>query len=311
MADVGSRPGLTMVVSLLCLVLLLGIPGCSPRKMMVRTAGTFIPDAMAAFHDEPDWELARAAGFSNLKLLETMHRASPEDEAILVALAQAFGGVALAFLEEDAEVLRGVDAQRHEEACRRAAAFYERGQAYAAQVLELRHPGLLSQVGRSGGEAADLEQFDRRDVPALFWYAFNQAGSLWLKRSEPGIMAVVPQNRRLALRLRDLDEGYFFGGPLILLAIFDAHLPPMFGGSLENSSQRFQLATEHSQGRFLLIRVLYAEHYLAAEGKRELFDRELAAVLEASPDILPGYRLFTTLAQRRARLMAQRADSLF
>jgi hypothetical protein len=300
------------LLAVFCLALALVMAGCSSRRMMVRTAKTILPDALAAFNDEPDWELARVAGFSNLKLLETLHRGSPKDEEILVTLAQAFGGVALAFLEEDLEALHDADPRRFDEARRRAASFYARGQAYAAQALELRHPGLLGQMGGPADAWAQaLERLSARDVPALFWYAFNQAGGLWLNRDDPASLLAVPLNRKLALRLVELDEGYFFGGPLLLLGISDAHLPAMLGGSLEQSARRFQRAFDLSGGRFLLVRVLYAQHCVAAERDRELFDRELMAVLDAPPDILPGYRLFTTLAQRRARLLAERADEMF
>lgn len=301
-----------VLLAALCFALVLVSFACNGKRMMIRTAKTILPDALAAFNDEPDWELARASGFSNLKLLETLHRGSPEDEEILVILAQAFGGVSLAFLEEDMEALRGAGGPCFQEARQRAASFYARGQAYAGQALELRHPGFLGQVG-GNGEAAALAQdrLSATDVPALFWYAFNQAGWLWLNREDPAVLHAFPVNRRLAMRLVELDESYFFGGPLLLLGISDAYLPPMLGGSLERSAQRFQRASDLSQARFLLSRVLFARHCVAAEGDRELFERELADVLDAPPDILPGYRLFTTLAQRRARRLVERADELF
>ncbi len=307
-----ARTSQIALLAVLCLALALSSFGCSSKRMMVRTAKTILPDALAAFNDEPDWELARAAGFSNLKLLETLHRGSPQDQEILVTLAQAFGGVALAFLEEDMDALRGGDPMRFDEARKRAASFYVRGQAYAGQALELRHPGLLGQLGGPADAwAQTLERLSARDVPALFWYAFNQACGLWLNRDDPAVLREVPLNRKLAMRLVELDEGYFFGGPLLLLGISDAHLPIMLGGSLEQSARRFRQASDLSGGRFLLVRVLYAQHCVAAQGNRELFDQELKAVLDAPPDILPGYRLFTTLAQRRARRLAERADELF
>jgi len=304
-----SRFGRTPQGAVLLLLLLLLPLGCSGKRVMVRSAGILIPDAMATFYDEPDWELARAAGLSNLKLLETLHRASPEDEAVLVALAEAFGGVALAFLEEEIETHRDGDEALLEEARQRAAGFYGRGRDYAGLALELRHPGILEQLER-GGEAA-LACFTTEDVPALFWYAFNQAGELWLERNDPTALRSAPLNRRLALRLAELERDHFFGGPLLLLAISDAYMPAMFGGSLESSERRFQEALDLSGGRFLLSRVLRAEHCIVARGDRERFDSELQAVLDAPADILPGHRLFTTMAQRRAARLARRAARLF
>jgi hypothetical protein len=301
-----------VMVAILSVLLVLAGCGCSPKRMMVRTARTMLPDALAAFNDEPDWELARTSGFSNLKLLETLHRGTPEDEEILVTLAQAFGGVALVFLEDDMEALRGAGGVPYEEARQRAADFYIRGRDFAGQALELMHPGFLGQVN-SGGDTADqaLGRLSQKDVPALFWYAFNQAGGLWLDRSNPAALRAVPVNRRLALRLGELDEAYFFGGPLLLLGIADAWLPPMLGGSLEQSDRRFRRAAELSEGTFLLARVLHAQHYAVAAGNRGLFETELQTVLDAPADILPGYRLFTVLAQRRARMLIPRADDLF
>jgi len=191
------------VLAALSIVLSAGGIGCSGKRVMVRTARTLLPDAMAAFNDEPDRELARTAGFSNLKYLETLHRAAPGDQEILVALAQAFGGMAVAFLEDDMEAARGVDEARFDEARQRAAAFYRRGQEYAGQALELRHPGILQKLEGGGADQA-LRELNGDDLPALFWYAFDQGGALWLSRSEPAALRELPLNRRLILRAIEL-----------------------------------------------------------------------------------------------------------
>lgn len=294
----------------LSLALSAGLTGCSGKRMMVRTARTMLPDALAAFNDEPDWELARTAGFSNLKYLETLHRAAPEDREILVTLAQAFGGVAMAFLEDDMEAVRGVDEVRFEEGRQRAVAFYRRGQAYAGRALDLGHPGLLRQLEGGGADRA-LCRLTGDDLPALFWYAFNQGGALWLSRSDPATLGELSLNRRLILRAAELDETYFFGGPLLLRGVIEASLPPMLGGSLESGGRFVNRAVDVSQGRFLLARVLRARFVAAPAGDRQRFDDELDAVLAAPIDILPGYRLFTVVAQRRAERLEQRAERLF
>jgi len=298
------------VLAALSIVLSAGGSGCSGKRVMVRTARTLLPDAMAAFNDEPDRELARTAGFSNLKYLETLHRAAPGDQEILVALAQAFGGMAVAFLEDDMEAARGVDEARFDEARQRAAAFYRRGQEYAGQALELRHPGILQKLEGGGADQA-LRELNGDDLPALFWYAFDQGGALWLSRSEPAALRELPLNRRLILRAIELDETYFFGGPLLLRGLVDATLPPLLGGSLEAGDLLVSRAIEISDGRFLLARVLHARFVALPAGDRERFDDELDAVLAAPLDVLPGYRLFTVVAQRRAERLKARAEQLF
>ena len=72
--------------------------------------------------------------------------------------------------------------------------------------------------------------------------------------------------------------------------------------------RHFERALELSEGKNLMVKVLYARHYARLVFDRELHDRLLREVL-AAPAEAPGLTLINTLAQRQAKeLLAGSAD---
>ena len=65
-----------------------------------------------------------------------------------------------------------------------------------------------------------------------------------------------------------------------------------------------------SEGRNLLARVLFAEHYGRLVFDRELHDAQLRKVLDAEPD-LPDLTLQNTYAKKQARQLLDGADDYF
>ena len=56
---------------------------------------------------------------------------------------------------------------------------------------------------------------------------------------------------------------------------------------------------------------LLAKCYAIQTQNKELFERTLKEILEASPDLYPEQRLANELAKRRARHLLDRVDDLF
>jgi hypothetical protein len=295
-----------------CALLLIVTVSCSTRTMMVRGGKDLATFGLETFEDEPDFELGKVASFSNLKALEALHRASPQDREILVLLARSFGSVALAFIEDDMEEARRIDEQQFDTARRRVADFYGRGLEHAERALTLDHPGFVAAAGGSyeAWESYLASETDSDDLEALFW-AFNLGGRLNASDPDPERLVEIAKLQVLAQRLAKIDETYFFAGARLIMGVLNASTPPTMGGSLARASEDFERVFEVTDSKFLLAKVLYARYLSVAKQEPERFESELRAVLEASPEILAGQRLITVVAKRRASRLLQRKAALF
>ena len=72
----------------------------------------------------------------------------------------------------------------------------------------------------------------------------------------------------------------------------------------------FERAVALSEGRNLLARVLFAEHYARLVFDRELHDEQLRQVLDAEPDV-PDLTLQNTYAKEQAQQLLDGADDYF
>lgn len=279
--------------------------------MAARAGRDLATHARAAYRDEPDLELARVSGYSNLKLLESLHRADPQDRELLLALAEGFAGAALLFAEEAA-----ADACAEGEAAALAASdrvrdFYDRSGRYALLAIELRHRDVRSALERPAAPLADWlrSETDAGDAPALLWLATataaNAAGGTATAARQAG------RARALAVRAVELDPTDMYGMGSLIVGIIDASAPARSTAAGDRGEASLQTAVEVSGGHFLLARVERARTLHVVLGERDLFERELRAVLNAPMDLLPGERLLTAGAKRRAERLLDRADFLF
>ena len=94
------------------------------------------------------------------------------------------------------------------------------------------------------------------------------------------------------------------------LGVFETLAPAVLGGTPELGREHFERAIELSGGRFLMARVLLAEHYGRLVFDRELHDRELRTVLDSEPR-QRGMTLANLIAQERARALLESADEYF
>jgi len=111
------------------------------------------------------------------------------------------------------------------------------------------------------------------------------------------------QSRRAGRRARELDPGYWFGGPEVFLGVYYAARPKIFGGDLKKSKEHFDAA---GRPDFLLNRVLNAQYYAVAAQDKELFKSELNAVLDA-PEALPEQALANGVAKKKAKRLWRRS----
>lgn len=275
----------------------IAISGCTPQKLAVNATVSLIDYNLISFNEEEDPELAKLAGASNLKLLEGLIKADPSNEKLLVWAAQGFGGYAFLFVEDEDP--------------KRAEMLYKRGNDYGLQVLQKREDFKKGLKGDIEELKKSLRGFDREDIPALFWTAYCWGGWINLNRDSPKALIEIPKVKLLMDRVLELDEGYYYGGPHLLLGTYYASRPKMLGGDPEKAKHHFEKAVSLNKGKFLMNYFLYARFYAVQVQNEELFKRLINKVLETSSDILPEQRLSNQVAKIKAERLQKNRDQFF
>jgi hypothetical protein len=245
--------------------------------------------------DSEDLEGVRDGAPAFLLLLDGLLVQEPRNERLLVAAAQLNGAYATAFVDDPAR--QALLSDKALNLAQRAAcidlvvACAARDQTFAefsAWVARLQP----NQVATS--------------------YALAVAWAAWIQvRSDDwDAIAELARVKALMARIADLDESYDHGGPQLYLGVFETLLPPAMGGRPELGREHFERAIELSDGRYLMVKVLYAERYARLLFDRELHDRLLNEVLAAEIRE-PGLTLVNRVAQERARVLLAGADDYF
>lgn len=299
-------------IPVVCLVCLM-VSNCSMTKIAADQTTAIFEKAVPTFDRESDTELAELAGLSNLKMLEGLLEVTPDNPDLLLLTSSSFTRYAYGFLEEKIEI---ADVQYNfkekERLIDRAVDFYERGKNYGLRLMDKYRNGFSNFAKQDLGQfAVELEKLKEEHVPALFWTAFSWGCIVNLKQSEPARLAELSRVELMMERVLELDERFFFGGAHLFYGTYYGIRPEMLGGNPERSKTHLERAMKITEGKFLMSKFLLAKCYAIQTQNKELFERTLKEILEASPDLYPEQRLANELAKRRARHLLDRVDDLF
>jgi hypothetical protein len=283
-------------------------------KMAIATTTKIFKSGLDAFYAETDYELAKASGLSSLKLLEGITYADPENKDGLINTAQAFAGYALGFLEDEKDRLQDTDPDAADAAAIRAGNFYGRAYKYSTQAILLDHDQWTEKFNAPLDvfQAYLQQDFEKEDVPALFWTGFALGARINLVRDgDLTLLSQLPKAKAIAERVVELDEGYFFGAGRLFLATAAAGFPKALGGDPEKGKGEFLRALALTDGKFLTARVYYAQFYAVNVQDARLFKEQLQLVIDAPADIMPGQEMMTVIAKRRGARLLARGPELF
>ncbi|MBC8287892.1 MAG: hypothetical protein H8E42_10515 [Nitrospinae bacterium] len=281
--------------ALLFLGLLLA--GCSPSRMAVQASLSLVGSQIMAMQEERDPELAEQAIPANLKMLEGLLKQDPDNTWILENLAEGFCGYAFSFLEDTEPD--------------RASSLYERGKDYALRATIIR-------TGREKWQNLSLDEWSlalsevqASHQPALFW--LGQCWGSWLMQNLDSVEAFadIPRLEKLMNKVHDLNPSFHYAGPHLFLGAFYGGRSKMLGGNPEKSRHHFEKALALTENKYLLARYLFAKTYAVQNQNRELFESQLQAVLQASPDLFPEQRLANQVARQKATKLLEQIDELF
>lgn len=300
------RPG---YVYLLAVTILISL-SCSVKKMAIRSAVNVIAESRQVFEQETDLELAESAIGSNLKLLEVMQVNDPENEKILMLLAEIYSAYTLSFVEDKFEQYEEKDDSLSDYHRQRAIKLYLRARDYAGKVL-------LPRLGKNPQEMGEQELKDAlaklsvREIGPVFWYAFSWGSAINLDRQNMDALSQLNKIEVMMLKVKEWDEKYYYAGAWLFEGIYFGARSPTLGGNPERSKNSFETALRLTDGKLLVIPYFYARTYCIFTQNRKCFDENIAKVLSAPENILPEQMLANALARKKARRLQERANEYF
>lgn len=258
----------------------LALAACSLNRAAARVTAGVIDKGLPAVYTQSDPQYVKEALPANLELMEILIQNDPSNKSLLVNAAQGFCGYAFLFLEDESP--------------ERASVFYLKGEDYALRALD----------------GATVVTAKKADAHALFWNTFCKASYMNINRDKPEAIAEIPELEPAALKLLELDPGYYYNGAQSILGAYYAIRPRMLGGDPEKAKAHFELALKGAGENFLLNRYMYAKMAAVAAQDPELFEKLLNSVLSAEPRD-GETRLPDEVAKLKAKKLLEKKDELF
>ncbi len=251
-------------------------------------------DAMAR---QPDAEVVRDGAPAYLIMADTLAQRSPEDAATQMAAARLYSTYAGSFVD---------DAARRRRLSQRA---YD----YGSRALCLELEAVCEAVEQPYPEFRETvrARIDDKDSARVL-YRFTAAWSGWVQARSGNYKALadLPKIEVAFSRIAEVAPRIDHGNVHTYLGVLLAQRPKLLGGQPEDARKRFERAIALSDGRNLMAKVLFAEHYARLVGNRDLHDRLLEEVLAADRHA-GDLTLSNALAQQRARALQSSADAHF
>jgi tetratricopeptide (TPR) repeat protein len=270
---------------------------CSIRKMVINEVADMMDYGVESIMQENDLRVAEASLLSNLKLIETLSRANPENKKLLLYASMGYGSYALGFVEDSSP--------------ERASNLYLRAKEYGLKILRMNEDFKKSENADAESFQNSLKSFTKDDVPYLFWTAYNWGNLINLNVSDPEIMSDLPKANALIERALSLDEGYYFGGSHLYFGTIYSKIPKMLGGNPDKSKEHFEKALKLNEGKFLMSYVYYAKMYAVAIQDKDLFINLLNKAIDAPVSILPEQVLPNMMAKQKAKVLLENVDNYF
>lgn len=269
------------------------LSGCS--WMVSSATGRFTGTISNAILNQNDPDTVREGAPAYLILIDGLIEDEPESEALLLTGARLNNAYAAVFVDETG----------------RAQKLTDKAWSYSRRALCLAHPSQCKQYREPFAEYVNfLAMTDRSDVPVLYSFAASWANWIQAHQEDWNARADIPKVEATFRKVIELDETYLQGEPYEYLGVLSILLPPALGGKPDQARIYFERAIELSNGRNLMFKVVFAEHYGRMMFDRELHDRLLQEVLDADPNE-PGRTLMNTIAQDKARKLIAGADDYF
>ena len=297
------------------------LAACSLRSMAVGEIAQMAEAGISAFETDDDLALMQEAFPANIKLMETLLVSNPESETLRVLLAKLYGSYGFVFFEPRLEagkldvdypgdLVDGSAPLNVKGLKEKLNRYFLKGADYALTALEVNHENCRDRLKNAETAGAFFSILTKKDVPALFWYAFNLGEYVNLNLDSVKAISMAHLAEKAMNRVVELDPGYFYGsGHLFLLAYYGSR-SPMMGGNPVAAKMHYEKLRAISGDQFLLADVYYARYILYQEQDRDGFEKKLTHVAQsASPET--QYAMLNRLAKNKAAIYLKAIDDLF
>ncbi len=281
---------------LLLIPALMLLEGCI-QTIAVWSMADIMDYGFQAFNEESDLQIAHESLGSNLKLIEALIKADPDNEKFLLFASQGYNAYALAFAEDDS--------------VERARVFYLRGKEFSMRILEKNRKFREALNADDVTFRRTLESFSKSDVPAIFWTASNWFSYINITRTDITALADISKATAMMEYALKTDSSYYYGGAYLFLGAIEGSTPQILGGKPELAREYFEKCIALNDGKFLLADLFYAKTYAVQTQNQDLFESLLTKIDEASVDILPEARLPNAVAKQKAKLLRAQMNNLF
>ena len=278
---------------LILLILALSITGCAS---IINSASEKMADNLSrAMLNQNDLEIVSSGLPAYLIMVDSLVEGDPKNTSVLISAAKLNGAYTAAFVQDEERQKR----------------LSEKSFGFARKALCLDIKPVCDKLnGDLETLHAELNRLNAKQQPLLYNFAVSWAGWIQAHSDDWNAVAQIPKLTALFKRSAQLNPDYDFGGAYVYLGVLAAQIPPSLGGKPEQARVYFETAEKISDGKNLMVDVLFAEHYARLVFDQDLHDRLLKKVLVARAEV-PGLTLINTLAQKRAAQLLQQSDDFF
>lgn len=282
------RPSLILV-----LVASFALSGCA--SLVSNAANKFGNNLSAAILNQDDPETVRAGMPSYMLLMDSFVQGSPDNPAMLGAAANLYASYGAVFADDP----------------RRASRLTTRARDYALRSICQTYPASCDWRKLNYDDfVATLGGLTEADADAVYVYSFATLAYLRAHSSDWNALAELPQAEALLRRYLEISGDETNSSAYTYLGIMLTLRPESLGGKPEEARTYFERAIELTDGRDLGVKVEYAKGYAKLLYERELHDKLVGEVLQASP-YEDDLTLMNVLAQEEALRLQADADYYF
>ena len=291
--------------------------GCDVKKFAANQTIKVIEAGSGATAAFWDYEVAGAAMPSTIMQAENLLRVTPDNETLLLGLAQTYIAYNYGWLQLDWERAdEAGDFARADHLEQRVRLFYERATHLAMRALRAHDDEERLDEELDSGDLGRVQAYlkknfdEQEDVSPLYWAGLAWGSVIANSGGDMDQFADAPIARSLLERSVELDPTYQDAGGLGVLGTVEAVFPELFGGDLDKAKAYYERGLELCDRKNHMILVGYAKSYGVAAQDRELFVSLLTEVIEA-PDQGDRFRLGNKVARVRAQYYLTRVDDWF
>lgn len=267
--------------------------GCA--ALISNAASNLADNLSSAMLNQDDPEIVRAGSPSFMLLLDSFVEGSPDDPILLAAAANMYASYGAVFVDDEARAVR----------------LTARARNYANRGICVVYVASCDWRGMSYDEfVASLDGLDRKHADMVYAYGIATLAYLRARSSDWNTLAELPQAEALLKRYLVISGDAAKSSAHMYLGIILTLRPPALGGKPEEARIHFEQAIALSGGRDLSAKIEFAKGYAKLLYERELHDRLVSEVLDASP-YAERLTLTNVLAQEEALRLRAAADDYF